>query len=237
MDFPLPVPEDDPDVGIFWRCQFNENWLPVVVGILEEAIYNANSWTPGDADIVQKVATLIDQIMTPIQENGMLGTILAYATTIPPADLLPCNGASYARASYPDLYEVLDPEFIISESMFRVPNLNGKVVLGTGGNHDIGEQGGAERVSLSRLMLPDHTHFMNPDERPQWRLYKDQLVNPGWGYASIQSLTYPIPSTTVIDADSRTGDLDYEGASSNPDDYKVPTMPPFLALNYGIVFR
>jgi len=62
-DFKWPVPESPPDEGTFHVCSFNEEWLPVVVSVLND-LMNPKLWDSPPDDIQAQVATLIDLILT-----------------------------------------------------------------------------------------------------------------------------------------------------------------------------
>jgi microcystin-dependent protein len=93
------------------------------------------------------------------------GTIVAYASQIPPQGWLLCNGQEIDRLQYKDLYMVIKGTFgSPSTTTFCVPNLCGRMIIGsgTGGapltNRVVGATGGAESCKLSVTHLPSHTH-------------------------------------------------------------------------------
>ena len=61
--FRWPVPENPPDEGVFHTCQFNEEWLPVVVSVLQ-TMMERETWEDPPDDITDQVATLMDLILT-----------------------------------------------------------------------------------------------------------------------------------------------------------------------------
>src|ERR1041385_1236795 len=95
-----------------------------------------------------------------------VGTILAYAGTVPPKGYLLCDGAAYSKSSYADLSSLLGRTFCTnaapypcSASQFRVPDLRGRTVIGAGlsvtleTNRPYGELLGQEKVKLT---IPMH---------------------------------------------------------------------------------
>lgn len=105
-------------------------------------------------DIDYKVSLALDEIM-----GGLIGALLpAIFETIPSLSLLPCDGGLYERSDYPQLYDVLDLQFIENSTQFRTPDLRRRVVVGSGSGWSLGDTGGAEGVALSVAQLPPHNH-------------------------------------------------------------------------------
>lgn len=100
--------------------------------------------------------------------TGMLvvptGTILDFAGTTPPTGYLLCDGASYAKATYPALWAVLNGAGWGSTTPnFNVPDLRGRVGVGVGQGSGMtlrqsGQVGGAEWVILDIGQIPSHNH-------------------------------------------------------------------------------
>jgi len=113
------------------------------------------------------------------------GTILMYGsfTSIPTGYLL-CDGNSYARATYPDLFAVIGTSFgAVDGTHFDVPYTSGRVPVGattnsglgggasgsgtrpTGGNtltqYNVGDWEGEETHVLTEAELAAHTHVLN----------------------------------------------------------------------------
>jgi len=82
------------------------------------------------------VKTYIDQIASQLQlalsniKTVPVGSIFYSAGTTPPTGYLVANGASYATASFPDLFEVIGYTYGGSGANFRVPDLRGEFVRG-----------------------------------------------------------------------------------------------------------
>jgi len=87
----------------------------------------------------------------------MIGSILPFARTTLPVNVLLCDGTQYARTSYPELYALLDSTYIVDPDNFVVPNLSDKFIKGTG-TGNIGNTGGSNSLSLSVANLPAHNH-------------------------------------------------------------------------------
>ncbi len=88
----------------------------------------------------------------------IIGVILPYATTDCPSFALPCDGSTYNRVDFPNLYAVLDAAYIVDADTFLVPDLRDRVPMGEGSVHPIAEQGGADTHTLVTSEIPSHTH-------------------------------------------------------------------------------
>jgi microcystin-dependent protein len=85
-----------------------------------------------------------------------------------PADWLPCDGATYASATYPDLFAVVGTMYCFgcAPGDFAVPDMRGRVPAGKGGsvlNVPIGSQAGTETHTLSTAEMPTHAHSGTTD--------------------------------------------------------------------------
>lgn len=158
----------------------------------------------------------------------MIGTIIAYATTDPPANVLPCDGATYLKADYPALYGAIASAFIIDADTFAVPDLRGRTTLGTGQGSGltlrvIGDSDGEEEHTLILAETPAHSHTDSGHIHSIHSHLGGLAVSPG---ELPVSLPNPLPENTSSgNADNQ--DAGGDGAHNN--------MQPFLALNYGIV--
>ena len=86
---------------------------------------------------------------------SMVGMIMPIITSAIPNGTLLCDGSIYNKIDYPALYDVLDSQFIVSSTQFRVPDLTGKFLYGS---NSVGTTGGSETHTLSVNEIPPHTH-------------------------------------------------------------------------------
>ena len=148
-------------------------------------------------------------------KQPMIGYIIPFVTADPPAGVLPCDGASYLRVDYPELYAALDSFFITDADHFTVPDLRGRTIVGVGSGSGLttrntGDTGGEETHQLSTSELASHSHSVT--------LTTSLPAQAGVGFAGEVSLA-PLTTSTG----STGGDTAHEN------------MPPFFSLNYGVI--
>jgi len=92
------------------------------------------------------------------------GTITMYAGSKAPTGWLICDGSLLQNSEkYGKLYAVIGTTFTGNESgaganKFRIPDMQGKVAVGTGSGRSVGAVGGAEEVTLKLTQIPPHRH-------------------------------------------------------------------------------
>lgn len=160
------------------------------------------------------IQSYVDGLLYEVK-NPMIGYIMAYATESPPANVLPCDGQSYLRADYPELFAVLSSAFIVDGDTFVVPDLRGRTVIGSGSGSGLtsrstGDSLGEENHQLSENELASHSHTIG-------YTITTLVLEPG----EVTALT-PIPLLTQF-----TGDTGGDVPHNN--------MQPSYALNYGII--
>jgi microcystin-dependent protein len=87
-----------------------------------------------------------------------VGVISAVAWATIPDGFLVCDGSTYARTDYPNLYAVLPAAFIIDADNFKVPDLQGITIIGTGAGFSSGDTGGESTHTLTVGEMPSHNH-------------------------------------------------------------------------------
>jgi microcystin-dependent protein len=110
-----------------------------------------------------------------------VGTIVDYVGVTPPDNWLLCDGASFAKATYPVLAEVLGLAFQVDALNSRTPDCRGRVTVGTGTEsktpgvadpksvaegdpynstaRTLGDIGGEEKHILTVAELATHNHY------------------------------------------------------------------------------
>jgi len=135
-----------------------------------------------------------------------IGSIIPLATAGLPSDMLWCDGSTYNRVDYPDLYAVLDSAFIIDADSFSVPDLRERFIYGALLATDVGQTGGETEHTLTIDEIPSHDHGIAGS------------VNSASGSERRS------PSTSTGDKSTKTGG-----------DQPHNNMPPYLTARWAIV--
>lgn len=104
--------------------------------------------------------------ITDIETNKTtVGTGLVFETgrTTAPTGFLMCDGSEVSRTEYADLFAICGTTFGTpsSGSVFKLPNIQGRVVVGANGSFAIGATGGEESHALTSGENPTHTHSVS----------------------------------------------------------------------------
>lgn len=121
---------------------------------------------PADSDIVDLDdingnMDIIDSVMVGLQVP--IGTILDYAGITAPSGYLECDGRAISRTEYPVLFAILGTSWGSGDgsTTFNIPNLNGRVAIGSSSTKAFGDYGGSETHTLTTEELPTHAHGLN----------------------------------------------------------------------------
>jgi microcystin-dependent protein len=168
--------------------------------------------TNSDWDFIDAlIAKANYQLMTP-----NIGQIIMYTTADAPLYVLPCDGETYNREDYPDLYDVLDAAYIVDADTFVTPALQSRSPIGAGtgtglSTYAVNEITGEENHYLSSPEMPSHAHGL---------FQTDSLaVAPG-------ELPVLIPFIAALGSTDSTGG----GTSHN-------TIHPVNAVKFGVIYQ
>lgn len=188
------------------------------------ALNNINI-TPGDTGIVNVAGGL--HAVTVSQGtpgyNGLLvptGTLVPYCGTSSPAGWFICDGSAYSNITYVELFEVIGYTFGGEGIYFNVPDMRGRLPLGTssglGGftNKSMGDTGGSETHTLTYNEMPAHTHSVNTDIE-------------GWSTSSYEVGGAPVRPDRGTNYVTTT-------SAGNGQPHSI--MQPYMALNFIIKF-
>lgn len=214
------TPNELPGTTACWAISIPDSvdFLALLKGAIDDLRFSSNFEEFGALspdDVAGAFATAFDTL-APCTGSGLVtGEIIAYATTNPPTGTLACDGATYLRVDYPDLYSVLAAAFISDADHFVTPDLRGRSIVGIGQgagltNRAMNASGGEENHSLSVAELASHTHPVTA------------IQQTAGGSANILGNT--VSGNTL---NLSTGS---EGSGNGHN-----TMHPFRALGYAIV--
>lgn len=214
----------DDSAPIFrWTLEIQgQEWLELAVIAALDTLTNPANWLPSSTtsqDVAAERAT--DATITFQRDNFMIGTILATAGQIPPFGLM-CDGSTLARVDYPQLYDAINPVFIIDADNFRLPDLTNRVIVGT--DEFVGDTGGEWEHTLTIAETPSHTH----DDRGHSHIESAVGVTAG--------LIGEIPSPVAVAVPANTG-LAFVDLTSVGGGQAHNNMPPYMFLTYYIIAR
>lgn len=88
------------------------------------------------------------------------GIVIPFAGTTAPQGWMLCDGSAVSRTTYAALFAVIGTTYGSGdgETTFNIPDLSGRVVIGSSQSHALGTTGGSETVTLTADQLPAHVH-------------------------------------------------------------------------------
>lgn len=173
----------------------------------------------------------------------MIGSIVPVVTADVPEWGLLCNGATYSRAAYPKLWAALHPAFK-TDDFFSVPDLRSKTLVGaksTGGEGwAMAEYGGEIEHTLTAHEMPEHYHTSPPHGHTDIG-HNHYYSAPGVTLPVVAPGEVPVLAPNFLGGFTATGyaSLTQTSVTINPTGDGQPhnNMPPFMALNFVIVWK
>lgn len=169
-------------------------------------------------DLDNKLATAQGALMMPL-----VGMIMPVCTENLPQGTLLCDGSTYLRADYPNLYDAIDTAYHLDAVSFTVPDLRDRFVLSSGPTNAPNTTGGSASHTLTEAQMPTHTHTSPPHAHSEVSAVTT-LINGG--IEAPASAATPVPTTTGLTAVS----IDAAGGSE-----AFEIMPPFVTLRFVVV--
>jgi microcystin-dependent protein len=124
-----------------------------------DAFIEVGTSTPDEA------AEMLTLVYESVKEVFPIGQIVTYGANLPATtDILPCNGASYLRTDYPDLFAAIGTVWGAADiSHFNVPDLRSRDIVGAGQGTGLslrvaGQTFGEEDHTLTIAEMPTHNH-------------------------------------------------------------------------------
>lgn len=232
---PYLTPNAAPDTTLVRRVRLpaSPDWLGIFNGAIAQATLYWNfqqfgTETPDDT--AERFLRIYEDYLE--SDGFMVGQITPYMTASPPTFCIDCDGGTYNRVDWPELYALLDPAFIIDADTFTTPNLNnGSVPIGAGTSaidtvFTVGQIGGEELHALTEDENGEHTHVDSGHAHSIPSHTDLAVVVPGEGLASL--LIPLVPSSTG----TASANIQSSGESTPHNN-----MPPFVVLKYCVVAR
>lgn len=166
-----------------------------------------------------------------LMTNVMLGTIFPLITDSVPEGALECDGTTYNRTDYPDLYAALASVYIVDADHFTTPDLRGRTVIGAGAGAGLstyatGDTGGEESHVLTTAELAAHSHGVTDPTHTHTEItVTPTVITIGAGAPAPSA----VPGVGVTGASATGITVNSEGADSAHENRQ-----PYLALRYAV---
>ncbi len=217
----------------------DEAWIRQVLVTLLDLTSDEENWNDKlgavTAEAAAKVFSLILQTVQFDYEIPMsipVGAMLEWTVVTAPAGWLLCDGASYLRATYPDLFGTVGTTFgAVDGTHFNVPDMRNRSPMGIGPTFltNIGQAAGNLEHTLNNSEMPTHNHGVNDPghgHRGRWLATAATGGAAGdWGSAT----AYNQGTGTVIEP-SFTG----ISTQNNGDGQPHTILHPVLGVEYII---
>lgn len=229
------TPDENP-VDTVCRVLFipnGEEYLAIVRGALDELTFAYNfeefgSLTP--AQTAAKFQPMFDAFCFNKGVCRLIGEVVTWAGSASPSDkMLECDGASYLRADYPDLFNIIGTVYGSADSNhFNVPDLRGRVPIGAGtgsglSTYTLGQQLGEEAHVLTVGELANHTHTDSGHTHSEIP-----------AIASVGAAITGVPVPSAVPGVGITG-VGSANLSTSGGDGSHNTIQPSIVLSYWIV--
>jgi microcystin-dependent protein len=88
------------------------------------------------------------------------GIIKMFAGSTAPTGYLLCDGSAVSRSTYADLFAAIGTIYGTGDgsTTFNLPDLSGRVAMGTSSTYTLGSTGGEESHVLLDTEIPEHVH-------------------------------------------------------------------------------
>lgn len=216
-----------------WRFVFDEGnyWLLTAVQQAIASLGDGYNWiAEGDlpADEAGELALQAINSLEPTMD--LIGLIFPFAgddTHVPEGALL-CDGSSYLRTNFPDLFSVIGTTYGATDGThFSVPDLRGRTLLGVGtgsglSTYALGAQGGEEAHVLTVSELAAHTHI------DTGHTHIESAAAPT---AILIGVGAPAPSAVPVASVTGSGSANLANSGGNS---AHENRQPYTAVNYII---
>lgn len=210
----------------------NELWIQRAIYGLMSLYGDGAVWYPCGAVSVDDTVEAFIQMWGTLTVIQQAGIIIAYAGIATPSNTLPCDGASYLRTDYPQLFAAIGVVWGSADSAhFNVPDLRGRTLIdsGTGSGlspRTIADNGGEEThvLSVMELAAHNHTDTGHAHSIPSFLITGTAVPPPLDGGTEL-----PLSLTNTGTA---SANIQNSGADSPHNN-----MQPWVAINYAITIQ
>lgn len=90
--------------------------------------------------------------------NIMIGSVVPFVGAVIPENLLLCDGGTYSREDYPNLYSILPAALVLDADTFTLPDMSGLAAVGATIARPLLTVFGEEEHTLTVGEMPAHSH-------------------------------------------------------------------------------
>jgi microcystin-dependent protein len=167
----------------------------------------------------------------------LLGNVKMVGFNFPPVGYLRCDGSLQSIAQNSALFALLGTTYGGNgQTTFAMPDLRGRMPIhqGTGpglSTYVMGQQAGAETVTLLSTQLPTHTHALTQSVSNPCQGGAGNTKNPTGNYYAADSGTeaYSTTATATMSTISASSTVSAVGGNQPHEN-----MPPYLCVNFVI---
>jgi len=200
------------------RRLFVPNDVRMIAAILGQILElsEAENWEQTTGISVAETIAFWDKIYLQFSEGTfcMIGSVVAILNDTTPDHMLLCDGSTFAKVDYPELYDVLPAVLIIDVDNGSVPDLRDVFVVGAGAVIAAHETDGEYEHQLTSSEMPSHRHW-----------YDKEIYN-----VDMETIGIPDPFGVGIPPLPTL-------TSSTGGNQSHNNMPPYYALKYAVVAR
>lgn len=220
------------DGMVSYRLRFiDQPWMLLAVMAALTTLCDPDNWNTVGEFTPTEAASLAIKMVEDFEPMDTIGWIVPFGGTTLPDYALWCNGASYLRTDYPELFATIGTIWGAADSThFNVPKMNGRTPVGAGSasgltTRTIAQQFGEEDHQLSTAELANHGHV------DSGHTHTDVPALP-----SIADTITGVPIPSAIPGVGVTG-LSFANITSTGSDVPHNNIQPSIVTNFIIFTR
>jgi len=197
-----------------------------IMGAIDEMTDAGNWFEDGDVGVsfaVEESERMLQDYIFMGFNPIPIGLIHPYASSVIPVGYLLCDGSTLNTADYPELFAVIGYSFGGRGTVFDLPDLIDRSVIGSSGTFAFGASGGEIDHTLDVSEIPAHTHS-DAGHTHTIPLVTSLPAQAGVGFAG--DVTVPVLTSNTGISFANNQNTGGGGAHNN--------MPPYMSLTYLI---
>ena len=143
----------------------------------------------------------------------LTGSIVMFAGSTAPQGWLLCDGSAVSRSTYSALFDIIGTDYGAGDesTTFNVPDLTGRVAIGSSPNYPSASRGGEEAHVLTEQEIPSHSHVVGQHGHGNSFTFS----TPSLSHTVTQAVfKYNAPGTTANSGNSTTSGSTYNLAGT-----------------------